>query len=509
MDTGDVLRHDIGGVVHVARVLVGRRPVPPRRDDPGPRPAPAGLRRVAPLHPARPDVAGRAADGDAPLIWRLTFATAGIAGMIAVVTGSRGVKEPTGVIAALGRYEWLALPLYLIITLVAIDPDLDQDRDRPRCRSRSRARHDPAGRPRDRLRLGAVHRATVGGREPGGLGPEASWRQAAGRVSCSLSSRVPLARGMCSDAGEARGEGSSSDDVDASPTAHRDRCESLAGAIVGARRPAGRLRRRPGARHRPDRRARLRPGLADGGLDDRIRQPAPVAVAALAARPPRGAPAPRLGRRHRRVRRTRSAPTSRPRTSAARTGWPSCVRAWPRPVSALILDFVPNHTAPEHPWVRRHPDWFVHADAARPIGGPRRMVRGALRGAPLDRPRSRPELRAVDGHGPARLPPSGCPAGDDPDAARGRHALRRGGLLDGDARARRCLPVDLGRPVRGAGRGARRPPRSASSGGTRAAPSATSTRASCSSARRTGASSGGSSSSASTTPTTRRCWTGC
>ncbi len=30
----------------------------------------------------------------------------------------------------------------------------------------------------------------------------------------------------------------------------------------------------------------------------------------------------------------------------------------------LILDFVPNHTAPEHPWVRRHPDWFVHADAA-------------------------------------------------------------------------------------------------------------------------------------------------
>ena len=61
---------------------------------------------------------------DAPLIWRLTFATAGIVGMIAVVTGSRGVKEPTGVIAALGRYEWLALPLYLIITLVAIDPDV-------------------------------------------------------------------------------------------------------------------------------------------------------------------------------------------------------------------------------------------------------------------------------------------------------------------------------------------------------------------------------------------------
>ena len=28
----------------------------------------------------------------------------------------------------------------------------------------------------------------------------------------------------------------------------------------------------------------------------------------------------------------------------------------------LILDFVPNHTAAEHLWVRRHPEWFVHAD---------------------------------------------------------------------------------------------------------------------------------------------------
>jgi hypothetical protein len=60
---------------------------------------------------------------DAPLIWRLTFASAGVAGMIAVVTGARGVKDPTGVIAALGRYEWLALPLYLVITLVALNPD--------------------------------------------------------------------------------------------------------------------------------------------------------------------------------------------------------------------------------------------------------------------------------------------------------------------------------------------------------------------------------------------------
>ncbi len=36
----------------------------------------------------------------------------------------------------------------------------------------------------------------------------------------------------------------------------------------------------------------------------------------------------------------------------------------------LILDFVPNHTASEHPWVRRHPDWFVHADASHRAADP-------------------------------------------------------------------------------------------------------------------------------------------
>ncbi len=28
----------------------------------------------------------------------------------------------------------------------------------------------------------------------------------------------------------------------------------------------------------------------------------------------------------------------------------------------LILDFVPNHTAPDHPWVTRHPEYYIHVD---------------------------------------------------------------------------------------------------------------------------------------------------
>ena len=75
--------------------------------------------------------------GDAPIVWRLTFGTAGIAGMVAVVIASRGVTDPTGAIAAVGRFEWLALPLYAILTLVAFAPEFVRDTSSS-CRSRSR-----------------------------------------------------------------------------------------------------------------------------------------------------------------------------------------------------------------------------------------------------------------------------------------------------------------------------------------------------------------------------------
>jgi hypothetical protein len=49
---------------------------------------------------------------------------AGVAGMIAVVIASRGIKDPTGALAAIGRFEWIAFPLYLVLTIVAINPEI-------------------------------------------------------------------------------------------------------------------------------------------------------------------------------------------------------------------------------------------------------------------------------------------------------------------------------------------------------------------------------------------------
>jgi hypothetical protein len=91
----------------------------------------AGRRRLAfvvSLHFILPGLMslGALLTGDAPIVWRLTFGLAGIAGMLAVLVASRGIENATGAIAAIGRAEWIALPLYAVLTLVAIRPDLVQ-----------------------------------------------------------------------------------------------------------------------------------------------------------------------------------------------------------------------------------------------------------------------------------------------------------------------------------------------------------------------------------------------
>lgn len=41
----------------------------------------------------------------------------------------------------------------------------------------------------------------------------------------------------------------------------------------------------------------------------------------------------------------------------------------------LMLDFVPNHTAPDHPWVRDHPDYYVHGTEGELTRRPQEFIR--------------------------------------------------------------------------------------------------------------------------------------
>ncbi len=47
---------------------------------------------------------------------------------------------------------------------------------------------------------------------------------------------------------------------------------------------------------------------------------------------------------------------------------------------SLMLDFVPNHTAPDHPWVRDHPDYYVHGTEEDLARQPQNFIRVDLPG---------------------------------------------------------------------------------------------------------------------------------
>jgi hypothetical protein len=48
----------------------------------------------------------------------------------------------------------------------------------------------------------------------------------------------------------------------------------------------------------------------------------------------------------------------------------------------LLLDFVPNHTAPDHPWVTQHPEYYVHGSEEDLARQPQNYVRVGLRSGP-------------------------------------------------------------------------------------------------------------------------------
>ena len=49
----------------------------------------------------------------------------------------------------------------------------------------------------------------------------------------------------------------------------------------------------------------------------------------------------------------------------------------------LMLDFVPNHMAPDHPWVNEHPDYFIHGTEDDLANAPQNYCRLQTRNGPL------------------------------------------------------------------------------------------------------------------------------
>ena len=88
----------------------------------------------------------------------------------------------------------------------------------------------------------------------------------------------------------------------------------------------------------------------------------------------------------------------------------------------LILDFVPNHVAPDHPWIAEHPEYFIHGSEEQLAAAPQNWTR---RGTGHPRVRPRPVLRRLAGHRSAELRKPGIAAGDDRRVGEDLRAVRR------------------------------------------------------------------------------------
>jgi uncharacterized membrane protein len=61
---------------------------------------------------------------DEPLIWRGVFALAGLAGIAGVVLFRRAVVEDLGTPRLVVVVEWVVLPIYIVITILALAPTI-------------------------------------------------------------------------------------------------------------------------------------------------------------------------------------------------------------------------------------------------------------------------------------------------------------------------------------------------------------------------------------------------
>ena len=76
----------------------------------------------------------------------------------------------------------------------------------------------------------------------------------------------------------------------------------------------------------------------------------------------------------------------------------------------LILDFVPNHTAIDHPWVSEHPEYYILGSAQDFRNRPESFFRVEARGQNYyHRPRPRSQFPGLDRYRPVELQQPGRP----------------------------------------------------------------------------------------------------
>ena len=116
----------------------------------------------------------------------------------------------------------------------------------------------------------------------------------------------------------------------------------------------------------------------------------------------------------------------------------------------LLVDFVPNHVAPDHPWLSAHPEYFVRGDADD-LGAStgRASSPSATRSSPAGATRT--SRRGPTSPSSTRSPP-GCDSAAIDTLIDIGDARRRRALRHGDADAQRRVPPHLGRTGRAAAR---------------------------------------------------------
>ncbi len=107
----------------------------------------------------------------------------------------------------------------------------------------------------------------------------------------------------------------------------------------------------------------------------------------------------------------------------------------------LILDYVPNHVAPDHPWTTEHPDYFIRGTEAELEAEPEAFIQYRRWSA---RERQGPVLRSLAGRRSAECVLARVADGGDRDPGLDRRSVRRCPLRHGDVDDQRGIRAYVG-----------------------------------------------------------------